>query len=127
MPFVATKHVKAHAYPWRVHRHTGVNAGAKQAKCDLEKGTVRNQARGGPREEERKARSEGRRKRASVCSMRSRVGWATVVNTGGAVTCTDCHSQIGQCAGAGPAASSVKADCRVSCADWGTPDVPDVT
>jgi len=104
----------------------------RQRRCETgkmrsEKGNLRIQARGGPREEERKARSEGSRKRDSDCSMRSRVGWATRVDTGGAVTCTDCHSQTGQWAGAGPLASSVKADCRDSCADRGAPDVSDVT
>ena len=89
-------------------------------------GKVRDQARGGPREEERKARREAKRNVTAVCLMRRRVGWATWIHAGGAVTCTDCHSQTGHCTGADPLASRVKAGCRELDGGRGAPAVSDV-
>ncbi len=68
----------------------------------------RDQVSGGPRVEERKAGRAGSRKKNAFRAMPRRVGWTSWTDVGGGVTCTDCHSQRGQCAGAGSVRATVK-------------------
>jgi hypothetical protein len=90
---------------------TQVRNGRKATLKDYEGLKTWNQARGGPREAERNAGRQGRSKRRSVCAMRKRAGGRTAEVTGGEVTCSDCHSQMGQCTGPGRAASAERAVC----------------
>jgi hypothetical protein len=85
----------------------------------------RNQASGGPREEERKAGRAGRRKVTAICATPSKVGWTTWAGVGAGVTCTDCHSQIRQCTGTVPPAAGVTTVWREPWATGGAPGAAD--
>ena len=52
-----------------------------------------------------------------VCAMPSRTGGTSWAEMSGGVTCTDCHSQMGQCAGLASFAARVKAAYRDVCAE----------